>query len=435
MKRFNITRGHNLMLDGQPSNQILDATESSVISFHPCTIKNIKTKLLVKEGDLIKIGTPLFYDKKNEKVLFVSTCSGVVKSIVFGPRRIVESIEIENDGKNELEGINTDINKENLLKSGLWTYIRQKPYSKIPHFESSPKSIFISSMPTEPFAIDYEYLMDNVDNYLQEGIDVLKTIFNCDINFISSNNSSFFSLNNVKHYTFNKLHPAGNVGIHIHHIDPIQKSDDTRWYLSLQDLNRIGQFFSKNGYPVYKYVNVGGNGVKNPSIRKVRIGTKINDILSDIPKDLALISGDVLNGKKVIDNVSINYHDEILSIISIDKKRDFLGWLMPGFNKYSLTNLFFSKLIGNKKSKLSTKKNGSIRSIIPMGNWDKVMPMNIMSEFLVKNILVEDIEMMEKLGIYECSPEDFALCSFICQSKVEVSKIIEEGLDMMEQEG
>ena len=434
MKTFNITKGHNLKIDGQPSNDILDIEEPSLISFHPCKIKNIKTKLLIKEGDSVKIGTPLFYDKKNEKALFTSTCSGIIKTIVFGPRRIVEAIEIEVDDKNKLEEINNDISKENLLKSGLWNYIRQKPYSKIPHFNSSPKSIFISSMPTEPFALDYEYLMDNIDNYLQEGIDALKTIFKCDINFISSSNSSFFSLNNVNHSTFNKLHPAGNVGIHIHHIDPIKKSDDTRWYLSLQDLNRIGQFFSKNEYPVYRYINVGGSGVKNPSIRKIRIGTKINDILGDIPKNLALISGDVLNGKKVEDNVSINYHDEILSIISVDKKREFLGWLMPGFNKYSLTNLFFSKLIGNKKSKLSTKKNGSIRSIIPMGNWDKVMPMNILSEFLVKNILAKDIEMMEKLGIYECSPEDFALCSFICQSKVEVSKIIEEGLDMMEQE-
>ena len=434
MKTFNITKGHNLKIDGEPSNDILDIEEPSLISFHPCKIKNIKTKLLIKEGDSVKIGTPLFYDKKNEKALFTSTCSGIIKTIVFGPRRIVEAIEIEVDDKNKLEEINNDISKENLLKSGLWNYIRQKPYSKIPHFNSLPKSIFISSMPTEPFALDYEYLMDNIDNYLQEGIDVLKTIFKCDINFISSSHSSFFSLNNVNHSTFNKLHPAGNVGIHIHHIDPIKKSDDTRWYLSLQDLNRIGQFFSKNEYPVYKYVNVGGSGVKDPSIRKIRIGTKINDILGDIPKNLALISGDVLNGKKVEDNVSINYHDEILSIISVDKKREFLGWLMPGFNKYSLTNLFFSKLIDNKKSKLSTKKNGSIRSIIPMGNWDKVMPMNILSEFLVKNILAKDIEMMEKLGIYECSPEDFALCSFICQSKVEVSKIIEEGLDMMEQE-
>jgi len=203
----------------------------------------------------------------------------------------------------------------------------------------------------------------------------------------------------------------------------------------LQDLNRMGQFFDTDDYPKYKYVNVGGNASNNPAIRKVLIGTKIKDILGDIPSDVYLISGDVLNGKKTSSEVSVGCHDEIISLIKTDNKRNFLGWLMPGFNKYSLTNLFFSKLINNKKSQLSTKKNGSVRTIIPMGNWDRVMPMNILSEYMVKSILAKDIDMMEKLGIYECSPEDFALCSFICQSKVEVSKIIEEGLDMMEQEG
>ena len=435
MKRFKITKGHNLKLDGQPSNEIVVVKDPSIISFHPNSIKNIKTKLLIKEGDAVKIGTPLFYDKKNEGAFFVSTCSGKVKSIVFGPRRVVETIDIDNDGNNEKESIDNEINRENLLKSGLWTCIRQKPYSKIPHFKSSPKSIFISGMPTEPFAIDYEYLMGSIDNYIQSGIDALKSIFDCDINFISSENSSFSNLSNVNHFSFNKLHPAGNVGIHIHNINPIKNSDDTRWYLSLQDLNRIGQFFNTDDYPKYKYVNVGGVSSNNPAIRKILIGTKIKNILDDIPSDVCLVSGDVLNGKKILDNVSLGCHDEILSLIEIDEKRDFLGWFMPGFNKYSLTNLFFSKLINNKKSKLSTKKNGSVRTIMPIGNWDKVMPMDILSEYLIKSILAEDIDMMEKLGIYECSPEDFALCSFICQSKVEVSKIIEEGLDMMEQEG
>ena len=435
MKRFKITKGHNLKLDGHPSDEMIVVKDPSIISFHPNSIKNIKTKLLIKEGDNVKIGTPLFYDKKNERALFVSTCSGMVKSIVFGPKRIVETIDIDNNNSNEKENIDNKVNRANLLKSGLWTCIRQKPYSKIPHFESSPKSIFISSMPTEPFAINYEYLMETVDSYIQSAIDALKTIFDCDINFISSENSSLSDLNNVNHFSFNKLHPAGNVGIHIHNIDPIKNSDDTRWYLSLQDLNRIGQFFSTNDYPKYKYVNIGGNGTSRPAIRRVLIGTKIKDILDDISSDICLISGDVLNGKKVSDNVSIGCYDEILSLIKTDKNREFLSWLMPGFNRYSLTNLFFSRLINNKKSKLSTKKNGSVRTIIPMGNWDKVMPMNILSEYLVKSILAKDIDMMEKLGIYECSPEDFALCSFICQSKVEVSKIIEEGLDIMEQEG
>ncbi len=435
MKRFKITKGHNLKLDGQPSDEIIIIKDSSIISFHPNSIKGIKTKLLVKEGDSVKIGTPLFYDKKNEKSLFVSTCSGIVKSIVFGPRRVVETIDIDNDGNNAKEDINNKIDRENLLKSGLWTSIRQKPYSKIPHFKSSPKSIFISAMPTEPFAMNYEYLMGSIDNYLQSGINALRTMFDCEINFISSGNSSFTDLNNVNHFSFNKLHPAGNVGVHIHNIDSIKNSDDTRWYLSLQDLNRMGQFFDTEDYPKYKYVNVGGNSINNPAIRKVLIGTKIKDILDEIPSDVCLISGDVLNGKKTSSEASVGCHDEIISLIKTDNKRNFLGWLMPGFNKYSLTNLFFSKLINNKKSQLSTKKNGSVRTIIPMGNWDRVMPMNILSEYMVKSILAKDIDMMEKLGIYECSPEDFALCSFICQSKVEVSQIIEEGLDMMEQEG
>jgi len=434
MKSFKIKKGHNLKIDGVPNNDIITIKEPSIVSFHPNLIKNIKPKLLIKEGDYVKVGTPLFYDKLNEFALFVSTCSGTVKSIVFGPRRVIESIEVENDGKNNKEEISHQINKENLLKSGLWTFIRQKPYSKIPHYKSSPKSIFISSMPTEPFAIDYKYLMSSIDDYLQKGIDALKTIFDCDINFVNSDNFTFCYLKDVNHYIFNNLHPAGNVGIQIHNIDPIKNSNDVRWYLSLQDLNRIGQFFSTNNYPRYKYYNVGGYSVKTPNIRKSLIGTKIKDIIDDYKSDAMLISGDILNGKKVKNDVAVGYHDEIISLVKNNDKREFLGWLMPGFRKYSLTNLFFSKLINNNKSNLSTNKNGSVRTIVPMGNWDKVMPMNILSEYLIKSILIKDIDMMEQLGIYECSPEDFSLCSFICQSKVEVSKIIEEGLDIMENE-
>ncbi len=175
--------------------------------------------------------------------------------------------------------------------------------------------------------------------------------------------------------------------------------------------------------------------MSNQAIYKVLIGTSIKDILdSNLSDDVEIISGDLLNGKTTVKDRSLNFHDEVLSVIQNDNKREFLGWLTPGFKKYTLTKTFFSRLLNNKGSELSIKKNGSVRTIIPMGNWDKVMPMNIMPEYLVKSILANDIDMMEKLGIYECSPEDFALCAFICQSKVEVSKIIEDGLDMMENE-
>ena len=434
MKNFVLRKGHNLIIDGNPSNSIIETSNSSSILIHPVSIKNIKVKLLVKEGDRINIGTPLFYDKKDDKVLFVSSCSGIVKEIVFGSRRIVETIKLENDYKNNRESLSNVVNKDNLLKSGLWTFIRQKPYSKIPLSSSMPKSIFISSMPTEPFAINNDFLFDKFI-YLQNGIDVLKQIFQCDINLTIGPNSKFANLKDVNYYQFNKLHPSGNVGIQIHHVDPIENSNDSRWYLSIQDLNRIGEFFNTGNYPNSKYLSVGGNGSTKPSIYKIILGTPINHIQDSINCESSrVISGDVLSGKEVRKDAAVNYHDEVLSIIKTNDSKNFLGWIMPGFKKYSLTNTFMSRFFSNKKSILTTKKNGSIRTIIPMGNWDNVLPMDILSEFLVKSILANDIDMMEKLGIYECSPEDFALCSFVCQSKVEVSAIIEKGLDAMEAE-
>ena len=435
MKTFTIKKGHNLKIEGVPVNKIIKVSDPDIVLFHPSSLKNTKIKLLVKENEHIKIGTPLFYDKNNHKVLYVSSCSGNVTKISFGPRRIVESIIIKNDKLATKLPINNKVSVNSLLNSGLFSYIRQKPFSKVPHFDSKPKSIFISSMPTEPFAIDYEYLMNQDVNYLQQGIDVLKQLYDCDIYFTSAPNSKFSDLSNVRHITFNKLHPAGNVGIQIHKIDPIKNKNDVRWYLSLQDLDRIGQFFKEGECSNNRYINVGGNAFENPSIFKILIGTSIHDIIkTNFDNNIKIISGDVLSGKRVnIDNTP-GYYDEILSLIKTDSDREFLGWLRPGIDKYSLTNTFFSKLIFNRKSKITTKKNGSIRTIIPLGNWDKVMPMNIMIEYLVKNILIKDIDMMEKLGIYECSPEDFALCSFACQSKVEVSHIIEQGLDLVEVE-
>ena len=431
MKKISIKKGHNLKIEGVPKKKIIYLDDSNSIFFHPSRINNIKTKLLVKQGDSVKTGTPLFFDKKNDKVLYVSSCSGTVKNIVLGPRRIVECIEIENDHKKECLELNNNITKDNFLKSGLWSYIRQKPFSKTPHYDSRPKSIFISAMPTEPFALDNVYLFDKY-SFLQKGIDCLKQIFDCDINICVSNNT-FSYLNGVNFYQFNNLHPAGNVGIQIHHLEPIKNALDTRWYLSMQDLNRIGDFFTNSIYPNYKYFSVGGNGLKNQSIYKTLIGTPILEFEKFEPVDsLRVISGDVLGGSEVSSTGSLNYHDEVLSVIKTDDKKEFLGWLSPGTKKYSLSNTFLSKLSSNANSYLTSKKNGSIRSIIPMGGWDRVLPMDILPEFLIKNILANDIEMMEKLGIYECSPEDFALCAFVCQSKIEISSIIKDGLDLME---
>ena len=434
MKSFRIKQGHNISIDGDPKKILKKIPSPKSIVLHPSSIENIKAKLLIKEGDDVKIGTPLFYDKKNKESYFVSSCSGKVKKIIFGNKRIIERIEISNTGNEHID-IDNNISIGSLLKSGLWNCFRQKPFSKIPKFDELPKEIYISTMPSEPFAIDYKFLFSEIDNYLQKGIDALNSLFNCKINISSDVNCNVFnSLNHVSHYSFNKLHPSGNVGVQIHHINPIINASDKRWYLSLQDLNRIGEFFSKGYIPNRKYINAGGNGLNIHCMYNVQIGTIVSDFIDLNVDESRIISGDILNGKELNYDNSINIFDEIVSVIKIDNKREFLGWMSPGLNKYSISKTFLSKLNNNKKSILSTKLNGSIRTIIPMGNWDKVLPMNILSEYLIKNILAGDIEMMEKLGIYECSPEDFSLCSFACQSKVEVSKIIQKGLDLMESE-
>ena len=434
MSSYTITKGHNLKISGIPELEIYDIQESKAVTLHPSRLKSFKTKLLIKMNDDVKVGTPLFFDKNNPDVMFVSPVSGKISDVVYGKRRVVKLISIANDSNYSTVSFDNEISKDTLLKSGLWSLIRQKPFSKVPHSQSVPKSFFISSIPTEPFAIDYGFLFKNIDNCIQEGIDVLKKIFNCDVHMAISKNSSFSNLENVNFHTFNKLHPSGNIGIQIHHVDPIKNADDTRWYLSLQDLNRIGIYFKNKTHSFFRYVSVGGNGVKNPGYYKTLIGSPINKMIECIDKEIRYISGDVLNGNEISSKLSMDYYDEVLSIIKTDNKREFLGWIMPGLKKYSLSNTFISKLISNNKSILTTKLNGSVRTIIPMGNWDKVLPMNIYSEYLVKSIIAKDIDTMEKLGIYESSPEDFALCTFVCQSKVEVSSIIQQGLDLMESE-
>jgi len=435
MNSYRIKKGHNLKVSGTPELKIYNVPEPQVVTLHPSRLKSFKTKLLIKINDDVKVGMPLFFDKNNSDVMFVSPVSGKISDIIYGKRRIIESVIINNDNNYSTVLVDNDISKDTLLVSGLWSLIRQKPFSKIPHSQSLPKSFFISTIPTIPFAIDYSFLFQNIDNCIQDGIDVLKKIFNCDINIAISKNSIFSNLKNVHFHTFNKLHPSGNVGVQIHHIDPIKNANDTRWYLSLQDLNRIGLYFKNKDNLHYKYISVGGNGFEKPAYYKTLQGTPINKMIKcSKSDDVRYISGDVLSGNEISNNLSMDYYDEILSSIKIDNKREFLGWLMPGLKKYSLSNAFLSKVISNNKSVLSTKLHGSIRTIIPMGNWDKVLPMNIYSEYLVKSIIAKDIDMMEKLGIYEASPEDFSLCSFVCQSKVEVSSIIEEGLDLMESE-
>jgi Na+-transporting NADH:ubiquinone oxidoreductase subunit A len=295
-------------------------------------------------------------------------------------------------------------------------------------------------MPTAPFSVDLNHVLQEDCGGINIGLALLNKLTSGDVNLVLNRNKQYSifddSIQAVKH-EFSGPHPSGNTGIHIHHIDPISDRNDIVWYISLQDLNDLGNFFKDGVYPTEKYISVAGSCVSDPAFYKIKKGMLISDILKDqiVDDESMLISGDVLSGNKRIDDMPVNFYHEVLSVIPHLKKRDFLGWISPGLKKYSLSRTFLSSLFNKDETNFDTRINGSRRAIIPFGRWEAMLPMDLMPDIIVKSILAKDIEDMEKYGIYECDHEDFALCAYACQSKVEVSKIIKEGLSLIEEEG
>ena len=457
MAIFNLKKGYDLNLKGKPQKEIISVPIPDIVKVNPQDFKYIRPKVTVKIDDLVKVGTLLFFDKNDPDIKHVSPCSGKIKSIDYGERRKVLSINIENDkeyAQIELKKLDTlyslssinnltkDSTKEIINEAGMWPLIRQRPFSKIPNLDSSPKSIFISMKPTDPLALDQLFVLDHNSVGFLEGIDAISNLTDGNINVVLDVNqdaSMLESLDKVKVHHFSGPHPSGNVGIHIHYIDPISSKDDSVWYLSIQDVCKIGRLFVDGIINTTKVVSMGGPSCKKPAYLEIYNGTSISHINDELKLDVnescVLISGSVLSGKYIDLEKSLSFYDESLSMLKNNKERYFLGWLLPGFNTFTLTNTFLSKLFNSNNTTNHNMKNGSNRAIVPIGLWEKVLPMNILPNFLIRSILAADIEDMEKLGIYECDPEDFALCSLICQSKVEVSQIIQEGLDLMYKEG
>ena len=441
MSSYNLLKGHDIRLKGNPKKDIVDIPLSSHIAIHPSQYKGMKPKLLVKKGDSVKVGSPIFYDKTKESVKVVSTASGTVEDIVLGKRRIIEKVVIKVEG-DESETLSTDKSedfKDFLLNSGLWSYLRQRPFSKVPDPDVRPRAIFLSLHQTSPFSVDLEYLLKDSKKEIVDGLKLLSTLTDGNVFLTLKKGSDFLNDldldSNVNVNYFSGPHPSGNIGVHIHHLQPIANRDDLVYYLSLQDMISMVKTYNSGKYHFNKIVSCGGAGLDRPSYYKIRRGTLIRDIVGDIDSSIyRIISGDVLSGKATSLDDSLNSFDEILSVIPEIKEREFVGWALPGLKKYSLSNTFVSSALGLQSSNLETGLNGSIRAIIPFGRWEKVLPMDIYPDFLVKSILAKDIDQMEKLGIYEVSPEDFALCEFSCTSKIPVQEILRDGLDLIKKE-
>jgi len=439
-----LKKGLDIRIKGVAERILNEDVESNFYGVKPIDFPGLTPKLNVKTGDMVLAGSPLFHDKIHSGIIFTSAVSGKVVSIKRGDRRkllevIVEKVgdDFIDFGKSDPAVLSREKIKESLLISGLWPSVRQRPYHVVANPEDVPKAIFISGFDTAPLGPDYNFIMDNSSASLfRSGITALKKLTDGKINLVLKDKDDSSALlkkaPDVEISYFSGPHPAGNVGVHIHHLDPVNKGEIV-WFVNLQDVLTIGSLFDQGIYKNERIVALTGSEVLHPQYYKIRSGASVSPLLKGNIKtgNLRFISGNVLTGTRIEAGGYLGYYDSQVTVIPEGDNYEFLGWIKPGINKFSFYRIFVSSLISGKSYRLDTNLHGSERAFVMTGQYEKVVPMNIYPMQLLKAILSEDIDLMENLGIYEIAEEDFALCEFICPSKIEIQSIVRKGLDLM----
>lgn len=449
-KTIKLKKGLDIKLIGEAGQVKVDAKTPSMVALKPTDFHGLIPKVTLKAGDKIKRGEALFYDKYNKEVLFVSPVSGTLNEIVRGAKRKILEVRVSVDGTDEVvqfetadpEKLSRDEVKAMMLKGGLWPFLRQRPLDKVANPEITPKAIFISAFDSSPLAPDYDFIMHDQGAMFQKGIDALAKLTDGKVNLTVNGNGApdevFKNAKNVVLNTISGKHPAGNVGTQIHHIDPIDKGEFV-FTIKPQDVLAIGKFFAEGRFDASRVVALTGSEAKNRKYYKTIIGAQVSSIIKDnLEQDnVRVVSGNALTGENVGEEGFLGYYDAQITILPEGNQHKFFlteGWLAPGFDKFSSHRLFPSWLTPNKKYRLDTNLNGEPRGFVVTGEMEKVFPFDILPMQLIKAIIVNDIDAMENLGIYEIVPEDFALCEYVCTSKINIQDKIRTGLDVLEQE-
>lgn len=444
--RIKLKRGYDIQIVGEAKKELIAKPKAKLYSVYPSDLKGVTPKLCVEVGSEVKAGTPLFFLKNQPEVMVTSPVSGEVVEINRGAKRVIENIRILADEKISYENFDPcSVNdsaekiKTVLTQSGAWTLIKQRPFDRIADTDKTPKAIFVSGFDSAPLAPDLNFALQGKEKYLQAAVHGLNKLTQGKF-YLSlkegENNSSFEKLEGVQINYFKGPHPAGNVGIQIHHLNPINKGEVV-WTINAQDLATIGKLFSEGIYAPERVISLTGSEIKNPAYHTLRLGEQISEILADNVQagDVRIISGSVLFGDKIDSNGYLGYYSQQVTAIPEGNEPEFLGWLIPNYPRPSISKTFFSFLTPKKKYKVNTNMHGEERAYVVTGEYEKVLPMDIFPVQLVKACMAQDLEAMEALGIYEVAEEDFALCEFVCTSKLPVQEIIGEGLALIEKEG
>lgn len=439
-KTIQIKKGLDIKLKGKAGQTVSAAAAAQFFAVKPSDFPGLKPRLLVSAGDAVQIGTPLFADKNQPDVLFCSPVSGTVSLVNRGERRKVLEVVVESDGqfqsvsfsKTQVDSLDRDGVKSELLKSGLWPYLVQRPFGVLAKPADVPRDIFISGFDSAPLAPDFEFILKNELEAFQVGIQALAKLTNGKVYLgVSSPSSILASVKGAEVNVFNGPHPAGNVGIQMHHVKPINKGEVV-WTVGVMSVLFIGRYFKNGKLDFSKQIAVTGSEVKAPQYYTVVSGAQISSILSGKTAGQQaerIISGNVLTGTKVEMNGYLGFFDNQITVIPEGNEIEPFGWATPGFDKYSATSTFLSRLFPKKEYVLNANFHGGERAFVVSEQYEKVLPMDILPVYLLKAIIVNDFDKMEQLGIYEVIEEDMALCEYVCTSKIEVQDILRKGMD------
>ncbi len=441
-KDIRIKKGLDLKLKGEADKNVASVTRSKVYAIKPSDFHGVTPKMVVKEGATVKAGDVIFYSKNDEAVKFVSPVSGTIQEIVRGEKRVILEIRItadaqdaavEHSKKNPSDLSEKEV-KEQLLASGCWPFIKQRPYDVVANAADTPKAIFVSGINSAPLAADLNFTLADKKDALQAGFTALTKLTSGKVHVTVAPNADFMpNVDGVSVHKGSGKHPVGLVSTQIASIDPLNKGERV-WVVQIEDVAIIGELFLTGKVNFERTVALTGTGFEKPSYVKVIAGAQMSDVVAGNLKDgnYRIISGNVLTGdKKSKDGFLGFYHNQVTAIPEGDDY-DFFGWNKPQPNKFSVYRaMLFSFLTPNKKYDLNTNTNGEHRGFVLTGEYEKVCPLDIYPMQLLKAILVKDIDQMEALGIYEVAPEDFALTEFVDVSKQDHQRIVRQGLDLM----
>lgn len=441
--KISLKRGLDINIIGEANKEFLTNVKTTSCAIYPDDYPGFTPKPDVKEGDTVFAGSVILHDKNHENIKIVSPASGTIKAIIRGERRKIERIEIDVDTntgvfKHELAGTDTrDGIKQLLLQSGLWVMMRQRPYDIVPNPDKTPRDIFVTGFDSAPLAPDFNRLIKGKNDEIIIGLNALSKLTDGKVYIGLREEAPNFDNNNIVTAIIKGPHPAGNAGIQAANIAPVNKGESI-WTIDLVTVARIGALISTGIAPMDTTIAITGSEVKCPQYISTTIGAAIPQLLDgqiDLQKNNRIISGNVLTGTKVTFEGHLRYPYRQITVIPEGSDVDeFLGWASLSTNKMSVSRSFLGHFLKHKKFTPDARILGSKRAMIMSGEYDKVLPMDIMAEYLLKAIISRNIDDMEKLGIYEIAPEDMALCEYVDTSKIEIQKIVRDGLDYLRKE-